>query len=210
MVFKVIRRILGSFFQKLGRTALTFFRWLNRHEAGLGIITVAALVVVGLWLVLSVLNINIVFGTPQAVSAPVATSTNAQPVATPLPPTPLPAPTPVPVDRTSAPAATEAFMTGEVNGNADQIWEALSANLRTELAGKNQDKTYYQRLFDSLKKAGVSYTGYQYIGGVNNDNGTSLQFYVLTMIDKDKKTTRVPYNFVVDSKDGHILSITSI
>ena len=202
MFFKVIGRVGGRFFGGLGRGLMSLFRWISRHEAGLGLVTVVLVVLVGGWLLLSLLNVNIVFGSPQAVPAPVVVTQT-----TVVPPTPLPAPTVAPVAHTNAPAATEAFMTGEINGNADQVWNALSANLHNELAGKGQDKTYYQRLFDTLKKAGTSYTGYQYVGGVTQDNGTSLHFYVLNAVDKDKKVTTIPFNFVVDTQDGHIVQI---
>ena len=69
MVFKVFGRIIGGFFKAIGRGFMGFFRWIGRHEAFLGIATVVIVAVVGIWLLLTALNINIVIGNPPAAPA---------------------------------------------------------------------------------------------------------------------------------------------
>jgi hypothetical protein len=120
-------------------------------------------------------------------------------------PTPAaaPQPTPLPVSHNNAPAATEAFMTGQINGNADEVWNSLAANLHNQLAGAGRDKSYFEQVFANNRKNGLVYQSYQYVGGVNNDNGTSIQFYVLTVMNSDKQVTRIPWTFILD-KDGKI------
>lgn len=205
MFFKVLGRIFGRFFGGIGGGLMGFFRWIGRHEAALGVITIVTVVLFGIWFLLSLLNVNVVFGSPQPVAAPLAASQSLpQATVTPAPTTP----TPVPVSKTDAPPATVAFMTGQMNANADQVWSALNAELHTEFAGKGRDKTYFQRLFESLKKSGVNYEGYQYIGGVPGADGGSIHFYVLTASGNDKKTTQIPWTFVLD-KDGKIAQIES-
>ncbi len=200
LFIKILGRFLNRFFIGLGRMFIGIFRWVAHHEMLLGIVTVLTLAVLGVWLLLSVLNINIVFGQPQAsVPAVVATPT-PEPTAT-----PAPTPTAPPVTRTNAPPATEAFMTGQVNGNADQIWNAMTASFHNELAGKGRDKTFFQRQFEAQKRSGLVMEGYQYVGGVTADNGNSIHFYVLNVIGSDKKTNRVPWTFVVD-REGKIAS----
>lgn len=204
LFFKVLSRMFGGLFGGIGRAFMGFFRWLGRHEMALGITTVAVIGVFAIWILLSLLNVNIVFGQPQAV-APAASSAPATETPTPTPP---PQPSVAPVSRTDAPAATEAFMVGQVNGNADQVWNALSATLHNRLAGQGQDKTYFQRLFENQKKNGLVYESYQYVAGVAGDNGTSIHFYVMTVISPDKKVNRIPWTFIVD-KEGKITSIDS-
>ena len=153
MFFKVFGRVLVGFFKGIGRGFGGLFRWIGRHEAFLGIVTVGVIAVFAVWLLLTALDINIVFGKPQAQVAPLAVAATT-PEAT---PTPQATPTPPPVSRTNAPAATEAFMVGQINGNAQQVWDALGANLRNQLAGKGQDTTYFERLFEAGRKQGVIY-----------------------------------------------------
>src|SRR5689334_1021529 len=137
MVFKVFGRIIGGFFKAIGRGFMGFFRWIGRHEAFLGIATVVIVAVFGIWLLLTALNINIVIGNPPAAPAQVfSTDTSATPT-----PSVAPQPTPLPVSHNNAPAATEAFMTGQINGNADAVWNSLAANLHNQLAGAGRDKT---------------------------------------------------------------------
>ncbi len=206
MLFKVLGRVFGGFFRGIGRGLVGFFRWTARHEALLGVFMVIVFAVVAVWVVLGLLNINVVFGDPPTAQAPiVAAAAVASPTAE-VAPSPLAAATPAPVAKTNAPAATEAFMVGQVNGNAEQVWEAMAVSLHTKLAGEGRDKTYYQRFFDAQKKSGFVFEGYQYIGGVQNDNGTSLHFYVLSVVGSDKKVNRVPYSFILD-KEGKIVEI---
>lgn len=199
MVFKVFGRIIGGFFKAIGRGFMGFFRWIGRHEAFLGIATVVIVAVFGIWLLLTALNINIVIGNPPAAPAQVlSTDTSATPT-----PSVAPQPTPLPVSHNNAPAATEAFMTGQINGNADAVWNSLAANLHNQLAGAGRDKTYFEQVFANNRKNGLVYQSYQYVGGVNNDNGTSIQFYVLTVMNSDKQVSRIPWTFILD-KDGKI------
>jgi hypothetical protein len=166
----------------------------------LGLVTVSVVVVLGVFLILNLLNINIVIGQPQAVPAPVVA---ALPDTTPTLAATA-APTTAPVSRNNAPTATEAFMVGQINGDADEVWNALTATLHNQLAGVGRDKTYFQRLFDTQKKSGLIYESYQYIGGVPNDNGTSIHFYVLTIKNsRTNSVSKIPWTFEVD-KEGKI------
>ncbi len=200
MFFKVLSRIFGGFFKSIGHGFGGMFRWISRHEGFLGFVVVVVAAFFGIWLLLSILNVNIVFGPPPATQVQVV-STEATPATT---PTPAPPPTPLPVTRTNAPGATEAFMIGQINGNADQVWNAMSANLHNKLAGEGHDKSYFERNFADLKRSGFLYDSYQYVGGVASDNGTSIHFYVMNVSNSEKRSLQVPWTFVVD-KDGKII-----
>ena len=200
LFFRVLARIVGRFFKWIGRGFGGFFRWIARHELFLGLVTVIVVVVLGVFLILNLLNINVVIGEPPAVPAPVAAA-----LPTPAPTaTPAAAPTTAPVSRTNAPAATEAFMIGQINGDADEVWNSLTATLHNQLTGIGRDKTYFERLFEAQKQSGLVFESYQYIGGVPNDNGTSIHFYVLTVKNSQTNAvSKVPWTFEVD-KDGKI------
>lgn len=201
LFFRVLARLLGRFFRGIGRGFGGFFRWIARHEMFLGLVTSIVVIVLGVWLVLTLLNINIVIGEPPAVQTQVASAV--------IEVTPTPAPTTAtataaPVSRTNAPQATEAFMIGQINGNADEVWNSLTATLHNQLTGVGRDKSYFQRQFDDQKKNGLIYESYQYVGGVPNANGTSIHFYVLTVKNSQTNVeSKIPWTFEVDS-DGKI------
>jgi hypothetical protein len=201
LFFRVLGRILGRFFKGIGRGFGGFFRWIARHEMFLGLVTSVVVVLLGIWLVLTLLNINIVIGQPPAVQS------QAVPAIIEVTPTPAattPAATAAPVSRTNAPQSTEAFMIGQINGNADEVWNALTATLHNQLTGVGRDKSYFQRQFDDQKKNGLIYESYQYVGGVPNANGTSIHFYVLTVKNSQTNVeSKIPWTFEVDT-DGKI------
>lgn len=200
LFFRVLGRVLGRFFKAIGRGFGGFFRWIARHEMFLGLITVVVVLFLAVFLVLNLLNINIVIGQPQAVQPQVIAA-----VPTVAPTTaPTAAPTTAAVTRTNAPAATEAFMIGQINGDADEVWNTLTATLHNQLTGIGRDKTYFERLFEAQKQSGLVFESYQYIGGVPNDNGTSIHFYVLTVKNSQTNAiSKVPWTFEVD-KEGKI------
>jgi len=201
LFFRVLGRILGRFFKGIGRGFGGFFRWIARHEMFLGLVTSVVVVLLGIWLVLTLLNINIVIGQPPAVQS------QAVPAIIEVTPTPAattPTATAAPVSRTNAPQSTEAFMIGQINGNADEVWNALTATLHNQLTGVGRDKSYFQRQFDDQKKNGLIYESYQYVGGVPNSNGTSIHFYVLTVKNSQTNVeSKIPWTFEVDT-DGKI------
>lgn len=202
LFFRVLGRILGNFFKTIGRAFGGLFRWIARHELFLGLVTTIVVVGLAVWLVLALLNINIVIGQPPAVQS--------QPSSAVIEVTPTPSATTTtavstaPVSRNNAPQSTEAFMVGQINGNADEVWNSLTATLHNQLTGIGRDKSYFQRQFDDQKKNGLVYESYQYVGGVANPNGTSIHFYVLTVKNSQTNVeSKVPWTFEVDT-DGKI------
>lgn len=201
LFFRVLARLLGGFFKGIGRGFGGIFRWIARHEMFLGLVTSLVVIVFAVWLVLTLLNINVVIGQPPAVQNP-ASSAVIEVTPTPAPSTA--AATQAPVTRTNAPQATEAFMIGQINGNADEVWDSLTATFHNQLTGAGRDKTYFQRLFEDQKKNGLVYESYQYVGGVSNPNGTSIHFYVLTVKNTQTNAeSKIPWTFEVDT-DGKI------
>ncbi len=203
LFFKVLGRLIGRFFTGIGQVLGGIFRIIRRNELTLGVIVVLGLIIGGIYLLLTALNINIVIGQPQTVSAPAVVTAAPSP-------TPAPQPTAVPqaVTRSNAPDATEKFMRGQVTFDANQIWDAMGAELHTALQSRGRDKASIERDFQSLKTSGVQYETYQYVGGYKAPEGESIHFYVVRLRDGDNKATERSYTFRLDN-DGKIASFIS-
>ncbi len=199
LVFKVLGRLLRRFFGGIGHIFANLFRAIRRHETTLGIVVVLGLVVGGIALLLSALNINIVVGQPQASTAPVVI------VATPIPATPAPIAAAAAVSRTNAPDATEAFMRGQVTFDAASVWDSLGAELRTTLQGRGQDKAAVERDLQTQKSSGIQYETYQYVGGYKTPEGRSIHFYVLRYRDTENKSRERAFTFRLGD-DGKIMA----
>jgi hypothetical protein len=190
LIFRVFGRLLTRFFGRLGRFTINIFKFIGRHETVLGGVVVAAALVGGIWLLLSVLNINIVVGEPQAV----VRKDNA---------TPAPANTPR-ISNVNAPKVTEDFMNGQIYFNADAVWNSLDPQFHNRLARIGRDKEFFVRQLTQLKDSGIQYQEYRYIGGYDSGNGQSIHFYVARYLDSTKKVVDEPFTFVVASQ-GKIL-----
>lgn len=200
LVFKVLGRLIRRFFIGIGHLLAGIFRLLRRHELALGIVVVVGLVLGGIYLLLSALNINIVMGEPQTTApAPVIVAA-ATPTAAPAPTAAAAA-----VSRTNAPDATEAFMRGQVTFNADQVWNAMGAELHTALQGQGLDKSAIERQFAAQKSQGIQYETYQYIGGYKTPENSSIHFYVLRLRDNNNKPVEETFTFRL-GEDGKIMS----
>jgi hypothetical protein len=198
LFFRVFGRLIGRFFGGIGKFLVGIFKWIARHELALGVVVITGLLVGGIWLLLTVLNVNIILGnpTPVVVQAPPTTPT-PQPTAT---PTPAPQ-----VIKSNAPTSAETFVQAQIYFNAEQFWNALDAQLHNSLEQVGQDKAFFERRFSSLKDSGVKYTGYQYIGGYDSGKGDSIHFYVLRYIDTENVQKDSPLVLTLD-KQGKIIS----
>ncbi len=186
LVFRIIARLLSRFFGGLGRRTIGIFKFVGRHETALGGVVVAALLVGGVWLLLSVLNINIVVGQPQPVVKAVSPAAAAQAT-----------PAAAKVSTSNAPQVTEMFMRGQLYFNADDVWNSMDAELHNQLAKNGRDKDYFVRRFQQLKSSGIQYQSYRYIGGYTGENGQSIHFYVAQFTDGNQKVTDEPFTLVV-------------
>lgn len=197
MVFRITGRLLARFFGKLGRITIGGFKFVGRHEMFLGGTVVVGLVVGGIWLLLSVLNINIVVGEPQPVVKAVANAATPTPAATATPR----------VTTNNAPQSTETFMRGQLYFNADDVWDSLDAQFHNQLASNGRDKTYFARRLQQLKDSGIKYESYRYVGGYDGANGQTIHFYVARYTDTDKTVKDEPFTFVVASQ-GKIVAFS--
>ncbi len=197
MFFRVIGRLLRGFFRGIGSLLTGILRVLSRHEATLGIIVVLALLVAGIFLLLSVLNVNIVLGQPQAVV--VATPTPAvKPTASPSPSITT-QPAQPQVSLSNAPAATETFLQGQLYFDADKVWNSLDASLHTELQGQGEDQKYFAQALGDLKSKGRQYLGYQFVGSYKGTDKQQICFYVIQYRENNENIEQ-PYTFWLDNE----------
>lgn len=194
MIFRVFGRIVGRFFRGIGRLLLGFFRFISRHETALGIGVVVVLLVGGIFLLLSVLDVNIVLGQPPTVAAPTSLVSPTVKASTPTPAPPQPQ-----VSLTNAPAAAETFLQGQIYFNADKVWNSLSASLRTSLQGQGEDQKYFDQVFQDLKSKGRQYLGYQFVGAYKGTDQQTVCFYVIRYRESDKDIEQ-PYTFWLDAE----------
>ncbi|MEI7556015.1 hypothetical protein [Candidatus Chlorohelix sp.] len=183
LLFRVFGRLLTRFFGGLGRFTIGIFKFIGRHETILGGAVIIAVVVGGIWLLITVFNINIVVGDPQTV-----VSKNASTQASAASPK---------INTTNAPQITEAFMRGQIYLNADDIWNSLDAQLQNQLAQVGRGKDYFVRQFVQFKERGMQYQEYRYIGGFDGGNGQTIHFYVARYLDNNKKMIDEPFTLVV-------------
>lgn len=197
MFFRVIGRLLKGFFRRIGGLLTGILRVISRHEATLGIIVVLALLVAGIFLLLSVLNVNIVLGQPQ----PVVVATPA-PVAKPTPVSPTPTatqPAQPQVSLSNAPVATETFLQGQLYFDADKVWNSLDASLHTELQGQGEDQKYFAQVLDDLKSKGRQYLGYQFVGSYKAADKQQICFYIIQYRENNANIEQ-PYTFWLDNE----------
>ncbi len=193
--FRVLGRLLSGFFGRLGRFTIGIFRFIGRHETVLGAVVVLGVLVGGIWLLLTALNINIVVGEPKPVVQ--AAGTNQANAAN----------STAKVVTNNAPQVTEAFMRGQIYFNADDVWNSLDPELHNELAQIGRDKDFYARRFTQLKESGVRYQEYRYIGGYDSGRGETIHFYVARYTDTDKQVKDTAYTLVV-SPQGKIIAFS--
>jgi hypothetical protein len=183
LLFRVFGRLLTRFFGGLGRITIGIFKLFGRHETILGGVVITAVVVGGIWLLITILNINIVVGNPQTV---VSKSVSAQASATSSQ-----------INTTNAPQITEAFMRGQIYLNADDVWNSLDAQLQNQLAQMGRGKDYFAQQFAQFKERGMQYQEYRYIGGFDGGNGQTIHFYVARYLNINKQIIDEPFTLVV-------------
>ena len=107
----------------------------------------------------------------------------------------------------SAPPATENYLRGNREYNADLMWASLSdqAQARYQATGSSQQDL--ARQMQAAKDRGLALQDVSYVGGKSLPNGTSLQFYVVAVkMGTGADLNYVPYLFTLDAQ-GKILTV---
>ncbi len=107
----------------------------------------------------------------------------------------------------SAPNATEDYMRGNQNYDAQLMWGALSNDAQSRLRDQGGSPEDLQRQMDSAKQRGMKLEEVSYIGGRALPDGTSMQFYLVGIRQQTRSDIDYqPYMFTLD-RDGKIAKV---
>ena len=108
---------------------------------------------------------------------------------------------------TTAPAATEDYLKGNQQYNADLVWNSLDDAAQARLRDQGGSLDDLQKQMEAAKAQGIQLAEVSYIGSKAQADGTSLQFYLIgirqqTRSDLDYQS----YMFTLD-RDGKIAKV---
>jgi hypothetical protein len=107
----------------------------------------------------------------------------------------------------SAPAATEDYMRGNRDYNADLMWSSLNNDAQSRLRDQGGSPADLQRQMDSARQRGIKLEEISYIGGKALPDGTSMQFYLVGIRQQTRSDIDYqPYMFTLD-RDGKIAKV---
>ena len=107
----------------------------------------------------------------------------------------------------SAPNATEDYMRGNQNYDAQLMWGALSSDAQSHLRDQGGSPEDLQRQMDSAKQRGMKLEEVSYVGGRALPDGTSMQFYLVGIRQQNRSDIDYqPYMFTLD-RDGKIAKV---
>jgi hypothetical protein len=107
----------------------------------------------------------------------------------------------------TAPAATEDYLRGNRDYNADLVWNSLDSDAQSHLASQGGSRDDIQQQMDAAKQRGVQIAEMSYIGGKSLPDGTSMQFYLVGIRQQSGSNVDYqPYMFTLDH-DGKIAKV---
>jgi hypothetical protein len=108
---------------------------------------------------------------------------------------------------TTAPPATEDFLRGNRDYNADLMWSSLNSDAQTRMKDQGGSLEDLQRQMDSAKQIGTKLEEISYIGSKPLPDGTSTQFYLVGIRQRARSDIDYqPYMFTLD-RDGKIAKV---
>ena len=105
------------------------------------------------------------------------------------------------------PSATEEFMRGNRDYNADLIWQSFNDEARQRLSDQGGSLESVQAQMQAAKERGLKLEEVSYIGGKELPDGTSMQFYLVGYRASSRADLEyVPYLFTLD-RGGKIAKV---
>ena len=107
----------------------------------------------------------------------------------------------------SAPTATEDYLRGNRDYNADLVWSSLNSDAQSRLQSGGGSLEGLQRQMQTARDHGIKLEEISYIGGKSLPDGTSMQFYLVGI--RQQATSGIdyqPYMFTLD-RDGKIAKV---
>lgn len=103
--------------------------------------------------------------------------------------------------------AVENFIQGQKTFNAEIMWDAYSPTFQASQLANGATKATLQAQVNNLRRIGVEFLHYDYIGGVREDTG-SMYFYTVDLRYQNQQR-RFPIIFHADT-EGKITEIESV
>ena len=108
---------------------------------------------------------------------------------------------------TSPPAATEDYLRGIRDYNADLVWNSLDSDAQSRITAQGGSRDGLQQQMEAARQKGVQLAEMSYIGGKSLPDGTSMQFYLVGIRQQSGSSIDYqPYMFTLD-RDGKIAKI---
>jgi hypothetical protein len=105
------------------------------------------------------------------------------------------------------PSATEEFMRGNRDYNADLIWQSFNDEARDRLRSQGGSLESVQAQMQAAKERGIKVEEVSYVGGRDLPDGTSMQFYLVGYRASSRADLEyVPYLFTLD-RGGKIAKV---
>ena len=109
--------------------------------------------------------------------------------------------------QSAPPNATEDYLEGNRDYNADLVWRSLDSDAQQRLTNQGGSVDDLQRQMDAAKSQGIQLAEISYIGGKAMPDGTSMQFYLVGVRQQSKSDLDYqPYMFTLD-RDGKIAKV---
>ncbi|MBV9543463.1 MAG: hypothetical protein JOY61_03690 [Chloroflexi bacterium] len=106
-----------------------------------------------------------------------------------------------------APTATEDYLRGNRDYNANLVWSSLDSDAQARLTSQGGSVDDLQRQMQTAKDQGIQLADASYIGGKSMPDGTSMQFYLVGIKQQNKSDLDYqPYMFTLD-RDGKIAKV---
>jgi len=107
----------------------------------------------------------------------------------------------------TAPPATENYLRGNRDYNADLVWNSLDSDAQSRLSTQGGSLDDLQKQMEAAKSQGVKLEEMSYIGGKVQPDGTSMQFYLVGIRQQAGSSLDYqPYMFTLD-RDGKIAKV---
>jgi hypothetical protein len=107
----------------------------------------------------------------------------------------------------SAPLATEDYLRGNRDYNADLVWGSLNTDAQSRLQNRGGSLEDLQRQMEAARQQGIRLEEISYIGSHALPDGTSMQFYLVGIRQQARSDIDYqPYMFTLD-RDGKIAKV---
>ena len=107
----------------------------------------------------------------------------------------------------AAPTATEDYLHGNRDYNADLVWSSLNSDAQSRLQSGGGSLEGLQQQMQVAREHGIKLEEISYIGGKSLPDGTSMQFYLVGIRQQAASGIDYqPYMFTLD-RDGKIAKV---